>query len=359
MYHRAILFILISKPMLITDKKFISLVIIILIAFSSFYYALFSYQVGADVKAEWWLKNLYDYKDHIATQKKSPKIIIISGSNSLFGVDSSIIEDMTKFPVVNLAGHAGLDISFLYLKIKEHMKEGDVIVMPLEFGYFQRTKMTNWFTNNMLAWGKDDYLDQLGYLNLFEFVSSVPKSQIYNGILEYKGKKSILEEEKAIANIESLISKRDENWRGYKYTSLNRFGDMISGDGVTEDILSKSKKGFHYYGGWDISDRFFDYYKKITKIVEDRNGRLIFTWSVTMKNPLFDLLVSKHQARISKILSNLHKESIYLSCAPELFHFDVELFFNTEYHLNKFGTTIRSKNLALCINQTLAENLNH
>lgn len=42
-------------------------------------------------------------------------------------------------------------------------------------------------------------------------------------------------------------------------------------------------------------------------------------------------------------------------CAPGDFHFDPELFFNTEYHLNKRGAVLRSENLARCINKVLAQ----
>jgi hypothetical protein len=146
------------------------------------------------------------------------------------------------------------------------MRKGDIIVMPLEFQYFQQAKISDWFANNMIAWGEDDYLKQLDFLSLLQFLISVPKSRVYEGILSLNRKKHILEEEAAIASLEELLNNKGVAWRGYSYTSLNRYGDMISGDRVNDRMIADSKKGFHYYGGWDISDRFFKYYKQIERL---------------------------------------------------------------------------------------------
>lgn len=343
----------------LSGKKFVFIVAVILLLSAGLYCALFYYQIGAHVKASWWLKNAYDYKDHIASQTASPKIIVLSGSNALFGIDSTIVEDRTGYPVVNLAGNADLDISFLLVKLKEHTRSGDIVVMPLEFQYFQQSKINYWFANNMLAWGDDDYLKKLGILDLFLFITSVPKSRVYDGVLHQNGKRPILEANEAITNLNHVLSSQGPAWRGYSYLSLNQFGDMVSGENVSKQMLADGKKGIHYYGGWDISDRFFKYYKKIEQLVEDRNGDLILTWSVMMRNPLFDYSKVKYKNRINRIIDNLKKESVTLSCSPELFQYDLEFFFDTKYHLNKNGTAKRSENLAFCINETLEHNQNN
>ncbi len=339
--------------MQLSEKKFLFAIGSLLIIFSGIYYLLFSYQMGAKVKAEWWLKNIYDCKDHVASQTKSPKIIIISGSNALFGIDSSIIEARTNFPTLNLAGHVNLDISYLYIKLKEHMKIGDIVVMPLEIPYFQQLRISGWFANNMLAWGEDDYLSKLNPLDLAKFVISVPKSRIYEGILKSNQKGNVVEEQKAISHLEHILKTKGTAWRGYSYTSLNRFGDMISGNNLTEGMVANSRKGFHYYGGWEVSARFVNYYSKIEKLVAEREGRLILTWSVMMKNKLFDITESKYQNRVNRLLANLDRESIYLSCDPKLFQYELQSFFDTPYHLNSSGAVVRSEQLATCINQSL------
>lgn len=78
--------------MKLTEKRFVVMAFLSLLVMASLYLGMFKYQLGSPVKAEWWIKNTYDIKDYIASSIKGPKIIIASGSNSLFGIDGSIIE---------------------------------------------------------------------------------------------------------------------------------------------------------------------------------------------------------------------------------------------------------------------------
>lgn len=339
--------------MTISAKKFLFLILFSLCIFFCFYWFLFSHRIGANVKAEWWLKNVYDYKDNIANQSKSPKIIIISGSNSLFGVDSSIISKLTGYPVVNLAGHAGLDISFLFLKLEEHLRGGDIVVMPLESVYFERQKLTDWFTNNMLSWGKDDYLSKISTLSMLNFFTSVPSSNILLGLFNRNQPTPIVDDDEAISTVENLIKTEGVAWRGYTYLSLDQHGDIMSGEEVTEKVKKESKNGYSYYMKPGISDRFLTYYTKIEKLTKDRQAKLILTWSVMMKNKSFNLSNEETKKQINKFLFDLDEKSIRLYCDPALFQYDVDFFFDTEFHLNRRGTQMRSQNLGYCINQTL------
>lgn len=317
------------------------------------YYGCFNSQLGAGVEAEWWVKNMYAYKDHVASRTKSPKILIVSGSNSLFGLDSGIISDITAMPVVNLAGHAAMDLEFYYVKLKKYIGKGDIVAMPLEFAYLQRLKFSDWFVNNMLAWGEKDYLEELEPISYLRFLASVPKGRIYEGLLRRSESNSIIDASDVIDQVEKVLREEGTAWRGYTHLSLNEYGDIVSGDEITDLFRKSSKTGFFYYGGWDISDRFFRMFSKIQKLVEEHNGRVILTWSVSMKNEKFDLSKSKYQSNIKKIRKNLSKGAVTIHCDPEDFHFEEELFFDTHYHLNKRGTVQRSENLARCINQEI------
>ena len=74
------------------------------------YLFLFFFQLNASVGADYWIDNAYKYKDHRAKSIQAKKIIIIGGSNALFGINSNIIEHVTGYPGVNLETHAGWDI---------------------------------------------------------------------------------------------------------------------------------------------------------------------------------------------------------------------------------------------------------
>lgn len=334
-------------------RTYLATVATIILVLTAMYYAIFSLQLGANVEAEWWVKNIYSYKDHVAARTESPKILIVSGSNSLFGLDSGIISDKTVMPVVNLTGHAAMDMEFYYVKLRKYMGTGDIVVMPLEFIYLQRLKVSDWFVNNMLAWGEEDYLEELDLVSFLKFLVTVPKARVYEGLLHLHSTNPILSSAQVIKEVERTLSEDGAGWRGYTHKSLNEHGDIVSGDEITDLFKKSSRKGFFYYGGWDISDRFFRMFSKIQKLVDDHDGRLLLTWSVSMKNEKFDLSQSKYQRNITRIRENLSKGSVAIHCDPEDFHFEKELFFDTHYHLNKRGTILRSENLTRCIYEAI------
>ncbi len=80
---------------------------------------------------EWLAK-----KDAYASSITGRKIIFISGSNTLFGVDTQRIEKTLGIPTVNYGTHASL----LYYNLKraqKHLKSGDVAILPLEYPYYE------------------------------------------------------------------------------------------------------------------------------------------------------------------------------------------------------------------------------
>ena len=54
---------------------------------------------------------------------------------------------------------------------------------PKSFIYLQRLKVSDWFVNNMLAWGEEDYLEELDLISFLKFLVTVPKARVYDGLL--------------------------------------------------------------------------------------------------------------------------------------------------------------------------------
>ena len=230
--------------------------------------------------------------------------------------------------------------------------------MPMEAVYYFRMEKSSWFISNMLAWGKEDYLSRLSISGLWDFLVKTPQKRILIGVLSQKWQNPILEKEQLIHDVESLLATEGAMWRGYNHTSLNKYGDIVSGDEVTDMLLEEYAQGITYFNAYknsELSKSFVNLYKKINKLVVQRNGRLIITWPVTVKNKLFDLSIDEHKKNLDEFRKKLAGYSISIECEPELFNYDVNYFFNTNYHLNKNGTKIRSENLAQCIMKVLEE----
>lgn len=67
--------------------------------------------------------------------KKGSKLVFLSGSNTLFGVNAMKIEKETGISTLNYGTHAGL-ASYIFYDAKKILNKGDTVFMPLEYLYY-------------------------------------------------------------------------------------------------------------------------------------------------------------------------------------------------------------------------------
>lgn len=96
---------------------------------------LFFINIGIPMEKERYLNEWLLQKDTYAHSCKGRKIMFISGSNTLFGVDTQQIETTLEIPTVNYGTHAALRYYNLE-RGKKHLHSGDIVVLPLEYPYY-------------------------------------------------------------------------------------------------------------------------------------------------------------------------------------------------------------------------------
>lgn len=65
-------------------------------------------------------------------ETENEKIVIVGGSNASFGIDTDIMEQEFRIPVVNMALHGGLSAKYMMEQVKPYLKEGDILIMSRE-----------------------------------------------------------------------------------------------------------------------------------------------------------------------------------------------------------------------------------
>ncbi len=329
------------------NRTFLTLFTFFLIVSVILYYIIFIKQFGKYTGAESWVKNAFLIKERITSTIQDNKIIIMAGSNCLFGIDSSLLENITGYKVANLSLHASLDLSFMSKQIEECVKPGDIVVMPLEFGLYGRNKVTDFFINDMIEWGEKAYFNKLNLIERIDFILCTPPERIFR--LLFDGKKR--EEENGVYETYLLnLKSKNIQWSGYSYKSFNSHGDILVEESPTDEMRKRYKNGIDYfYYGKIISNYFFKQYDKISEIVKKNKGELILTWPVTIRNYKFDLSRKESQNILNDIKKQLNERNIKIYFNPALFNLDFNFFFNTIYHTNIIGARIRTENLANCL----------
>lgn len=328
----------------------------LLITFSLFlYYQAFEIQIGKTHYGTFWVKNAYQYKEYLAKNSlNKKKILVISGSNGLFGIDSKLLSDDLGYEVINLSTHASLDLEYFYFLIEKYLKKGDIVLMPLEFAYYKQEQYNDFHINNMIAWGKEDYIDKLDLYEKFNFIMSIPKSRIYKGLYHldninesYKDKETVVREVNFINDYGT-----PNRWRQYSHKSLTKYGDFNIDSKPTKKLLDLYHNGIDYKDiQKPLGEKFIKSFKKIQKLIKEKQAQLILTWPVTIKNEKFDLSKDKFLAYTELLKKRLKEEKIDIYCDAKNFNMDIENFFDTIYHANLKGSRQNTKALSSCLKE--------
>jgi hypothetical protein len=93
-------------------------------------------QLGNGTPSSRWVFDAYQHKSIAAQKIDVPKVLIVAGSNAMFGIDSKQISAYWQRPTVNLAVNAGLGIDYILDKAQQLAKPGDIILLPLEYALY-------------------------------------------------------------------------------------------------------------------------------------------------------------------------------------------------------------------------------
>lgn len=292
--------------------------------------------------AEIWLKNTYKIKDYINAQPtQKQRLIITSDSNSLFGFNSALIDTKTKYKPINYATHGGLPLNYHIDKLIDSAKSGDIVLMPLTFGYYTRESPKNdiWYIQNMETWG-DGYNKYINLQDKFLSYLQNPPIKVAKNIIKY-----VILHNKTSANIidEMQIKWASEapcegKFEGYNYKSLSAFGDFCTQEN-NGDFIIKNDYGMRQAP--KISSFFISEFKRLITFAESRNIKIILTYPTTAKNELFN--IAEVFENIQALRLQLEALGIKIYGEFKDVNFESKYFYDTNYHLNKNGTILRTE----------------
>jgi hypothetical protein len=82
-----------------------------------------------------WIKWLYEGKrSRLIENKDQPRVILLGGSGTFFGVDSPLLEKQLGLPIINGGTHAGLGLNATLNLFLPDIQKGDQIVLIAEYG---------------------------------------------------------------------------------------------------------------------------------------------------------------------------------------------------------------------------------
>lgn len=304
-----------------------------------------------NTQAEWWVRDVTTFKGSLNEEiPQGERIVILSGSNCLFGIDSKALSKELNKPVINLSVHAGHNLKYLRYTLEKSIKPNDIVIMPLEFNYYSyQPGFSKWQISNYLAWGRD-FISWLPLYDRMVFFLTIEPSYVIsmnmNHLLRGIKYRTFKEEKSIFASVKRYNLASTWEFRPHSIKSLNNTGEVTPYVDTLPDLFQKEHK---YQIPHKPSDDFIREIKIIDEIVSNNGGHLYLTWPTTIRSGKFNFLDKSTQSAIEDLKYGLEQNNIHIYGNPALYSYDLEYFYDTLYHLNGFGANLRTKSLAHCI----------
>lgn len=110
------------------------------------------------VTAEYWVQELLVIKrDIVKKYANERKIIIASGSSTLFSIDAKLLSEHLGLPVINFGLMGGMPLERILEETDAASSRNDIVLLPLEPDYYCREEIAGfdeWVLRNALAWDR-------------------------------------------------------------------------------------------------------------------------------------------------------------------------------------------------------------
>ncbi|WGL15243.1 hypothetical protein PVT68_10720 [Microbulbifer bruguierae] len=286
---------------------------------------LFLIQEGTPTSSSKWAFDLYQVKELHAAQSDSPKLLIVAGSNSLFGIFSNELEENFNLPTTNFGIHAGLGLRYLLERSKRSLDKGDIVYLPLEYALYQDDYSPSAQLMDFLIARDPTYLHSLPLTQQILGYANVSFERLFEGLRggsnTYQGRSSKIYN---VSNVDTSGNQTNNSVEdAAAFTEkLSRLTPKDIGNG---EISKYSREILHEYFEW----------------AKENNICIIGAPPNLMK---FDEYNSEEFVFFFENVKKFYnEENVTFSGDHNDYLFSRDFFFDTEYHLNKKGVALRTQ----------------
>ena len=260
-----------------------------------------------------WYNSMVQDKYRILEETNEPKIIIISGSSSAFGLNQTMLEEATGYKVANLGLHAGFGQLFNTEISKANINAGDIVLLGYEYNWIDGFDSLD---QNLIMTGIDDDI---------EIYTKIPINKwpdFIGYLFKYADKKN---ETEIAEEVDGEYSRR-----AFDQDSAQMIVER-SGTYDNDEELDIS--------GFSLSEETIEYLQNFKEYVENSGATIYFISPPVAK----DAIVCDYS--YFDDLKTVEEETIgitYIS-TPSDYFFPNELMYDFCYHCNSEGEKKRTE----------------
>jgi len=274
-----------------------------------------------------------DEKYELLTTTEGEKIVVVGGSSVAFGLDSEYLSEICEMPVVNFGLYGALGTVCMLELSLAGIGEGDVVVLAPEL---DRQTMSNFFSAREVLRALDDDYSMLRNFSVDH------KLSLLGGSFGHASEKLgylLRGERPPISGI-------------YSADSFNAYGDIVKGE-RTKNVMAL------YYdpttpiilGEETVDVEFIDTLNDYIAECRERGAEVYFSFSPINRLALDEDTDAESISAFSAYLDRVLDCEILGNI--EDFILNEAYFYDTNFHLNDFGVTVRTNRLLEALSDKL------
>ena len=294
--------------------------------------AIVAGQAGNPTRMSQWISDAYAKKEKYAREIAGRKIVIVAGSNALFGVDSSMLEEALGMPVINDAVNAGVELPCTLFISQRVIGEGDVVILPLEHSMYAYNgkpgvQMIDFlFAREPKCFWKLHFSEQLYLLWHISF------SRIVEGYRETGGTAVT----QGVYGAHHIDVHGDQTHTAVKERSADMF----------RDVQERYHDNAPYTYGKDFSRKApgWKYLKDFVAWCNERHATVIFMPATLLPDESY-FKEPKERWFFTHIADEVQKHGWIYAGKPYDYMYDEKYYFNTDSHLTDEGRKLRTEQM--------------
>lgn len=271
----------------------------------------------------------YQMKYQRLITAQEPKLVITSGSNSAYGIDSALLEKLIgkKYNVVNYGCNQDTPASFYIEVAANFIQPGDILLHEPESRNYQ------WGYNEMntTTWQIFE-----GAFDAFSLVDIRHFFNIFNSFSSFN---------------DSRVAMTPRTYENYTGETVNQYGDYIklkTGTTIQTTIngyLAKGGAGSSILDESLLTKPDLKNLNNALDMITAKGGKVYISFGCFMKIALTkaEQTTAEQQKYKQAVIDHVHGTVI---SDPSTYMMDYKYFYNSTHHLNTEGSQIRTTNLA-------------
>jgi hypothetical protein len=309
-------------------RRYLLVLLVCAVVLNAVWMALFYVQLGNPTQDSLWIIEVYQYKEELAQRATSPKVILVGGSNMLFGVDSGRLGEEWDTPVVNLAVHAGLGLPYTLERSKRVLRAGDAALLSLEWEMYQHTRRYTEVGIDFITSSDGGYFSSLPWWEKLEIIYTMHPRRLVTGLRRLpSAPQRVTGSVYGVQNIDEhgdQIRVQPSSMTKHEYDALQSIEPKVLESADLSEIFMRTMDD---YLQWARS-------QDVCVVLLPPNRMSFEEYSGPEFAEFFERIRQYAQSR-----------GLAYPGDPHDYIYDKAYYFNTEYHLNSIGVDLRTEQM--------------